>query len=147
MTAQLENDKQDLFKEMDDLHRSLRKCDTQALAVQWMTRAYNAMDAALRVIEAMDKEKRLEASDGKGLIFQIKRPELEIVQSIPTNIAHRVSSDRKATYQRQGQTVVYPDFFLHPGLRPEPKAWTHKDTLKLEAAQKMGPRRIIRKGR
>lgn len=146
MTTALDKDKQDLFAECDTLRRSLRKCDTQALAIEWMTRAYNAMDKALGVIEAMDKQSRLESSQDKGLIFQIQKPVFEIVQSIPKNIVHR-APERKATVQHQGQTVVYPDFFLHPGLKPEPKPWTRKDTLRLENAANYGPRRIVRKGR
>lgn len=142
-----ETDKQKLLAEMDTLMRTLRQCDTQASAVAWMTRAYNAMDGATRLVKDMERMLREESSQQRGLIFQIPKPTLEIVQSIPEAIVHRVDG-KKPNYQRSdGQTVVYPEFFLHPGLKPAPRAWTRTDTLRLEAAAKMGPRRIVKKGR
>lgn len=141
-------DKQRLLDEMDALMRSLRQCDTQATAIAWMTRAYNAMDGATRVVKDLDRMVREEASQQRGLIFQVPKPKLEIVQSIPQNIAHRVVIGQKTYCQRKdGETVVYPDFFLHPGLTPAPRAWTREDTQRLEAAAKIGPRRIVRKSR
>jgi hypothetical protein len=142
-----EETKNRLLSEMDALMRSLRKCDTQAAAIDWMTRAYNAMDGATRLIADMERMVREESSQQRGLIFQIAPPTLEIVQSIPPVIAHRHVEGKKPNYTtHSGQTVVYPDFFLHPGLKPAPRAWTRADTLRLEAAAKMGPRRIVRKG-
>lgn len=144
----MEEGKQRLLTEMDALMRSLRQCDTQAAAVAWMTRAYNAMDGATRLIGDLERMVREEASEKRGRIFQIPRPKLEIVQSIPRNIAHRAVEGKAPSYQRPGgETVVYPEFFLHPGLRPAPRPWTREDTRRLEAAAKMGPRRIVRKGR
>jgi hypothetical protein len=143
-----EENKQKLLAEMDALMRSLRQCDTQATAIAWMTRAYNAMDGATRLVKDMERMLREEASEQRGLIFQIQKPKLEIVQTIPPVIAHRVIADKKPNYQRSGgETVVYPEFFLHPGLKKPPRAWTREDTLRLEAAQKMGPHRIVKKGR
>lgn len=137
-----------LLSEMDSLMRSLRQCDTQATAISWMTRAYNAMDAATKAIADLERMVREEASEQRGLIFQIAKPRLEIVQSIPATIAHRVQEGKKPNYTTQsGQTVVYPDFFLHPGLKPAPRPWTREDTRRLEAAAKMGAPRIVRKGR
>lgn len=139
-------DKQRLLAEMDELMRSLRQCDTQATAIAWMTRAYNAMDGATRLVGDLDRMLREESSQQRGLIFQVDRPKLEIVQSIPKNIAHRVEG-KPANYARpSGETVVYPEFFMHPGLKPAPRAWTREDTRRLEAAAKMGPRRIVQKG-
>lgn len=138
--------KQHALSEMDALMRSLRKCDTQAAAVAWMTRAYNAMDGATRVIGDLERMVREEASQQRGLIFQVSRPKLEIVQSITKAVARRAPEAKKPNYMHDGAMVVYPDFFLHPGLKPEPRAWTREDTRRLEAAAKMGPRHIIRKG-
>jgi hypothetical protein len=153
--------KEKLLSEMDTLMRSLRKCDSQATAIEWMTRAYNAMDGATRLVrdlERMVEEEsaqtrglvllREKSSQQRGLIFQIPKPRLEIVQTIPPVIAHRVIEDKKPNYQRTGgETVVYPEFFLHPGLKKPARAWTREDTLRLEAAQKMGPHRIVKRGR
>jgi hypothetical protein len=148
-----EADKQALLSEMDALMRSLRQCETQATAIQWMTRAYNAMDGATQAIKALERMVREEAAEARGLVFQIGAPKLEIVQSIPTNMAHRRKNphefragEKIPNYQtRSGETVVYPEFFLHPGLKPAPRAWTRADTLRLENAAKMGPPRIVRK--
>lgn len=141
-------DKQRLLDEMDALMRSLRQCDTQATAILWMTRAYNAMDGATRLVKDLERMVREESSEKRGLIFQVPKPKLEIVQSIPQNIAHRVVIGQKTYCQRpSGETVVYPEFFLHPGLKPAPRPWTREDTRRLEAAAKMGPRRIVRKSR
>lgn len=141
-------DRQGVLLEMDKLMRSLRQCDTQAQAVEWMTGAYNAMDAATRAIGALERMLREEHSENKGLIFHIPKPQIEIVQSIPKQVAHLAAVPQKpATYSHAGQTVVYPDFFLHPGLKPAPRAWTREDTRRLEAAAKMAPRRIVRQGR
>jgi hypothetical protein len=139
-------DKDRLLAEMDALMRSLRQCDTQATAIAWMTRAYNAMDGATRLVKDLERMVREEASEQRGLIFHIPPPKLEIVQSIPKVIAHRPVEGKKPNYPHNGQTVVYPDFFLHPGLKPVPRAWTREDTRRLEAAAKMGPRRIVQKG-
>lgn len=135
-----------LLTEMDALMRSLRQCDTQATAIAWMTRAYNAMDGATRMIADLERMVREERDTERGLIFHIPKPKLEIVQSIPANIVHRVPEPKKPNYVHAGQTVVYPDFFLHPGLKPVPKPWTREDTRRLEAAAKMAPRKIVRKG-
>jgi hypothetical protein len=143
-----EADKTKLLAEMDSLMRSLRQCDTQASAIGWMTRAYHAMDGATRMIKGLERMVREERDEARGLIFHIPKPKLEIVQSIPEAavIAHR--AEAKANYRRPtGETVVYPEFFLHPGLKPAPRAWTRADTLRLEAASKTGPLRIARKGR
>lgn len=142
-----EADKQRLLAEMDALMRSLRQCDTQATAITWMTRAYNAMDGATRLVGDLERMLREESSQQRGLIFRVSRPKLEIVQSIPKTIAHRAVEGKKPNYTRpNGETVVYPDFFLHPGLKPSPRPWTREDTRRLEAAAKMGPRRIVQKG-
>jgi hypothetical protein len=35
------------------------------------------------------------------------------------------SGEKIPTYVRPtGETVVYPEFFIHPGLKPAPRAWT-----------------------
>lgn len=144
----VEDNKQRLLSEMDALMRSLRQCDTQASAIAWMTRAYNAMDGATRLIGDLERMVREESSEKRGLIFQVAKPKLEIVQSIPQTIAHRVAIGQKTYCQRpSGETVVYPEFFLHPGLKPAPRPWTREDTRRLEAAAKMGPRRIVKKSR
>lgn len=142
----LKENQQKLLDEMDALMRSLRQCDTQATAITWMTRAYNAMDGAVKVVRDLERMVREESSERRGLIFQIPKPKLEIVQAIPSNIVHRHAEAKIPNYQRQnGQTVVYPDFFLHPGLKKEPRPWTREDTRRLEAAAKNSPRRIVHK--
>lgn len=146
-----EDRKRQLLSEMDALMRNLRQCDTQATAIAWMTRAYNAMDGATRLIGDLERMVREEASERRGLVIQIPKPKLEIVQTMPTGNAVRAyqsARDRAQPYQRPGgETVVYPEFFLHPGLKPAPRPWTRADTLRLEAAAKESPRRIVRKGR
>lgn len=140
-------DKAPLLAEMDALMRGLRQCDTQATAIAWMTRAYNAMDGATQAIKDLERMVREEASQQRGLVFQVPARKLEIVQSIPKHIVHRAIEGKTPNYQRPGgETVVYPDFFMHPGLKPAPRAWTREDTRRLEVAAKMGPRRIVRKG-
>lgn len=143
-----EERKKRVLAEMDELMRSLRRCDTQATAVAWMARAYDAMDGAARVIGDLERMVREEAAEQRGLIIHIpKPPRLEIVQTIPKNIAHRAPAAKEPNYRtKDGQTVVYPEFFLHPGLKPAPRAWTREDTRRLEAAAKQTPRRIVRKG-
>jgi hypothetical protein len=117
-----------------------------------MTRAYNAMDGATRLIGDLERMVREEASERSGLIFQIPKPKLEIVLSVPKTMARRANphvfyaGDKMPTYTRpSGETVVYPEFIMHPGLKPPPRAWTREDTRRLEAAAKMGPQRIVRK--
>ena len=148
-------DKQRLLAEMDSLMRSLRQCDTQASAIAWMTRAYNAMDGATRLVADLERIVREESSQQRGLIFQVPAPKLEIVQSIqkvaarraPLDVGH-AHAEKTTLYTRyNGETDVYPDFFLHPGLKSLPRAWTREDTRRLEAAAKIGPQRIVRKGR
>ena len=139
-----------LLVEMDALMRSLRQCDTQAAAIGWMTRAYNAMDGATKLIANLDRMVREEAGKERGLIFQMPKLKMEIVQSIPQrrkNPYEFRAGEKVPNYQRpNGETVVYPDFFLHPGLKPAPRAWTRADTLRLENAAKMGRHRIVQKG-
>lgn len=139
--------KQKLLDEMNSLLRGLRQCDTQATAVAWMTRAYNAMDGSLRLIAELEKSARVSASQEKGLIFQLPAQRLEVVQAIPKHIAHRATEVKRATYPHNGGLVIYPDFFIHPGLKVAPKAWTRADTLRLEAAARTPRNRIIKKGR
>ncbi len=149
-----DDSKQRLLDEMDALMRSLRQCDTQATAVAWMARAYSAMDGATRLVGDLDRMLREESSAPRGLIFQVSTPKLEVVQSIPKTIGHRRANphefragEKVPTYRRQnGETVVYPEFFMHPGLTPAPRAWTREDTRRLEATAKDGPKRIVRKG-
>jgi hypothetical protein len=142
-----DENKRRLLAEMDVLMRSLRQCDTQATAVAWMTRAYNAMDGATRLVADLERMIREEASQQRGMIFQVVKPKLEIVQSIPKHFVHSSAVGKTPNYHRPtGETVVYPEFFMHPGLKPAPRAWTREDTRRLELAAKMGPRRIVRKG-
>jgi hypothetical protein len=146
-----EPERQALLAEMDSLMRSLRKCDTQATAVQWMTRAYKAMDGATQAIAALERMVREEASEQRGLIFHLPKPKIEVVQSIPQGavMAHRAEPTKPATYTRpSGETVVYPDFFLPPGLKPLPKAWTRDDTRRLAAERfSRRERQIVKRGR
>jgi hypothetical protein len=76
------------------------------------------------------------------------------VQSIPKVIARRAnpnefrSGEKVPAYGRpNGETVVYPEFFLHPGLKPAPRPWTREDTRRLEVAAKMTPRVMVHKSR
>lgn len=131
-------DKAEVLKEMDALMRALRQCETQAAAVAWMARAYTAMDGATKTISVLERLLREESSERRGLIFQIPPPKLEIVQFIPKTIARYVPEGKVPNYVRpNGETVVYPDFFLHPGLKPAPRPWKREDTRRLQAAAKM----------
>lgn len=116
-----------LSEQLDAHMRKLRGADTQATAVAWMTTAYRLME---RCIEEL-KDRPAQVVHER-LVFVPERPKLEIVQSIP----------RKPRYVEP--TVVYPELFLHPGLKPAPKAWTRKDTLALERETKC---RLQRRGK
>lgn len=131
-----------LKAEMDALLRSLRQCDDQASAVKWMAGAYDAMDGALKLIASLERRVREEASEAKGLIFYVPKPKIEVVQTIPKIIAHRAPQ-----YARPAsKTVVYPEIFTHPGLKPLPKPWTVSDDRRLANAIKHGRQHIVRKG-
>lgn len=124
--------------EIDKLLKSLRSCDTQATAIAWMTRAYKAMEQCLPYLEAPKR----------SMIFVPERPQLQIVQEIPKayNPTLFVNQRRLELQNRSNsQTVVYPDFFMHPGLKPKPKAWTHEDTLRLERAAKARDKPLIQR--
>lgn len=119
--------------------RGLRSCDTQATAIAWMSGAYKLMEECvgqLRDLPAPEIRERVV----EKLIFVPERPKLQIVQSLPP-IAHIAKPPRFVE-----KTVVYPEMYLHPGLKPAPKAWTHSDTLKLENAAKLRKALIQRRG-
>lgn len=108
--------------------RSLRSCDTQATAVAWMTDAYKLMEAALEHLK-----EQAAPQPPVRLVFVPERPKLDVVQSVPLSVVRWRLGLQPLD---RAPTVVYPQAFLHPGLKPAPKAWTHADTLRLENAAK-----------
>jgi hypothetical protein len=129
-------DRDEISAEIHALLSTLRKCDTQATAVQWMKRAYTTLEQCLEVVDR----------PVKSSIFLPSIPKLEVVQTIPP-IDERELQARRERLQARSicETVVYPPAFQHPGLA---RAWTRKDTLRLESAarsNKIPP--IQRRGR
>ena len=136
----------ELKAKIDTLLRSLRQCDDQASAIKWMANAYDAMDGALRVIADLERRIKEEAAEAKGLIFYVPPRKIEVVQAIPRYFAKK-SNDIPNYTRPSGQTVVYPEFFLHPGLKPAPKPWTMVDQRKISNAENWRRPAIVRKGR
>ena len=133
----------ELEEEIDGLLKSLRKCDTQATAVKWMTQAYKAMEKCLDALK-----ERPEQIARERILFLPERPNIEVVSSIGLYDKKLAEHKRRELQNKSAsQTVVYPDVFLPKGLKPLPKPWTREDTLRLERASKMGPKRIQRLGK
>ena len=121
-----------LTSEIGALLRGLRSCDTQATAVAWMARAYKAMEECIPYL----------AAPQRGLVFLPATPKFEIVQALPREPVVHVRRSRIPP----SETVVYPAMFLHPGLKPLPKAWSREDTLCLVRAAKLNPVIIQKRG-
>lgn len=143
--------REELIKEIEAKLRGLRSCDTQATAIAWMAGAYKLMEETIKHFEDDAKHAPL-----PSLIVVPERPVLYVVQTM--NAAKLPKSELNALANRAeelrerslSQTVVYPQSFLHPGLKPAPRAWTHNDTLRLEAASnshKATNRSFQRKGK
>ena len=137
----------ELKDEIGKLLRGLRSCDTQATAVSWMARAYKAMECAL---EHLDRppvmvERLVQV---ERLILVPEKPQIQVVQSVSA-FDLRQAQEKRARLQAiaHAKTVVYPEIQTHPGLIAQPRAWTRKDTLRLEAASKAGKTAIQRRGR
>jgi hypothetical protein len=127
----------ELVEEIGKKLKTLRACDTQASAVEWMKGAYSLMEACLE--ELKDRPATVVR---ERLVFVPEKPKLVIAHSIPKGkVPHYVDS------RPENKTVVYPEVFLPPGLKPIPKAWTRADTLRLEAAMKEKRPAIQRRGR
>ena len=122
-------DSAEIKEGIDKALKSLRKCDTQATAIQWMADAYRLMEACLPYLEPSPP------SAAPSPIFTFKRPEIVIAHAMPTKLVRRERSE----------TVVYPEMYLHPGLKPPPRAWTRADTLRLEAAAKARAKPLVQK--
>lgn len=121
--------------------RGLRSCDTQATAVAWMSDAYRLMEACLKEFEG--RPERLVHVVREKLVYVPAKPTLQIAQ----NIQEAVVARHPAAWPGKTPTVVYPEVFLHPGLKPAPKAWTHADTVRLERAMKTPATKIQKQGR
>lgn len=107
---------EELISHLDVHLRKLRKCDTQATAVAWMTEAYRLMEKS---IEAL-KEKP-EQSTVERVIFLPTAPKIEVVQSLPLPTAHRVHNPPIWT---RGETVVYEPVPMPPRRPPRtPPSW------------------------
>ena len=131
-------DADELKLEIGSLLRCLRSCDSQTTAVAWMTRAYTAMERCLPHLE----------TPAQAVVFLPTRPKLEVVQSIPKFDLEQAKARRFELQQRSiSQTVVYPETFLHRGLKVTPRAWTREDTLRLERAAKLKQGGIQKRGR
>lgn len=130
-------DRDELVSEIEKKLKTLRSCDTQASAIAWMKGAYSLMESCLEEL----KDRPATVVHEK-LVFVPERPKLVIAHTIPKGkIPHYVDS------RPENKTVIYPEVFLPPGLKPLPKAWTRADTLRLEAAAKAKRPPIQRRGR
>jgi hypothetical protein len=127
-----------LRSEIDRLLRGLRSCDTQATAIEWMKRAFIAMEHCLEYIEPAPR-----------LLFVPPAPKLEVAQSIPSKLEAKYLQARREELQirSMNQTVVYPEVFLPKGLKSLPKPWTREHTRRLERAAMMGAPAIQKRGR
>lgn len=145
------------MKLKDDINehlKQLRRCETQATAVAWMTRAYKLLEACLSEIDekppaVIERLVRVQVPFAvEKLVFVPERPKLEVVQSV-TAFDVRAAEQRRRQLQEKShaQTVVYPDVFLPPGLKPLPKPWTREDTRRLERATKSSRPPIQKRGR
>lgn len=122
---------EELKTEIESLLKSLRKADTQADAIKWMTRAYKAMEACL------------EADKAPKFFIVPDRPKLEIVQSIPQRQRYPLWANSRP----DNKTHVYPDIYLPPGLKQLPKPWTREDTRRLERAAADPIKRLVKLGK
>ena len=138
MNERITMDEDELTLEIGALLRGLRSCDSQPTAVAWMTRAYKAMERCLSHLE----------KPAQGVVFLPTRPKLEVVQSLPKFDLEQAKARRYELQQRSiSQIVVYPETFLHRGLKVTPRAWTREDTLRLERAAKLKQGVIQKRGR
>lgn len=141
--------REELIAGIESKLRGLRSCDTQPAAVAWMTGAYKLMEACLEQLSELPPpviKERVVIQERivvrEKLVLVPDRPQLEVVQSIAPH-----ARTSQPGWPGRTPTVVYPDVFLHPGLKPAPKAWTHNDTLRLERAVKAKIPAIQRQGR
>lgn len=109
-------EREQLITEIESKLRGLRSCDTQATAVKWMADSYKLMEECIAHLKEQPKP---------SVIYLPPPKTIEVVQRIPRDFI---------LHPAPVSTVVYPEQFLHPGLKLPPKAWTHADTLKLERA-------------
>lgn len=136
-------DKEALCADIEQLLRTLRQCDTQPTAVAWMRKAYTAMERSLEHLSLPERANTVER-----LVFVPAAPMIEVVQSISGFDIKEAEQKRRRLQERShANTVVYPEVFLPPGLKPLPKAWTRSDTLRLERAAKSKSAPIQRSGR
>lgn len=127
----------ELREKIDGHLRALRKADSQATAVAWMTQAYKLFERCLVEIDNPEPEPRL--------IFMPPRI-IEVVLEIPKYIVDgkvKTFARPKETWWN-AKTVVYPETPIPP---PKPKPWTHRDTIRLEAAAKKINPTVQRRGR
>lgn len=91
---------------LDSHLKTLRKADTQAQAITWMTVAYKLMEEAIQELKQKPVTSTIER-----LIFIPAEPKIEIVQVVSREVLPVVHQ-------------LKPDAFG--------KAWTHNDTKRLE---------------
>ena len=99
--------------------KTLRAAATQAQAIEWMKGAFLLMEESLKHLERAPSTARF------GIIHV---PETK-VYCLPDSVLSPIYS--KPPVWLHGQTTVYPPM---PMLIKKPKAWTHKDTMKLVRA-------------
>jgi hypothetical protein len=131
----------DLKDDIDKQLRGLRAANTQATAVAWMKDAYLLFERCLREFDGTGRQ---------GLVFvQPPRTQLEVVQTLPPAepLPFILERQRRLQAASVNRTVVYPEAFQHPGLVSLPKAWTHRDTLRLERAAQAKAAPVQRRGR
>lgn len=107
--------------------KTLRSADSQKEAVAWMTSAYRLMEECLGHLSAPKEIEVIRFRE--KLVYVPERPKLQVVQSLPRIQMHSICPP----VWSRGPTIVYPEVPMSP---PQRKAWTHKDTLKLENAMK-----------
>lgn len=123
--------------------KTLRRADSQATAVAWMTKTYKVLERCLEALKERPQQRPVER-----LVFAPERPRIEVVQAVPACDMWYAQARRQELQQRSlSQTVVYPAVSSHPGLKPLPKPWTREDTMRLVRAAKNGRPVIQRKGR
>lgn len=117
--------------------KALRKADSQAAAVAWMTAAYKLFEQCVAEIDRPEAATRL--------VFMPPQI-IEVIREIPKYIVE----GKVKTFERpretwwNAKTVVYPEA---PMPVRQPRPWTHRDTVRLEAAAKNTKQPIQRRGK
>lgn len=110
--------------EINEHLKKLRSCDTQATAVNWMTRSYLLMERCIHELE--NKPIRTVEVVRERIVIVPASPQIQVVQEVPAGaiLAHRRALGGmlpgKANWFN-GKTVVYPELPMPPE-QPKPPA-------------------------